>query len=87
MLNLSTLMMVLNAASLLVSVITMVYVIVLMKKFKAQSRRDGNMAGLGQASSAKEEKPSLETGVVFCRTCGNQYDSSLKVCPNCKTKR
>jgi uncharacterized membrane protein len=89
MISLSVLLLVLSTVSLIVSIVTMVFVIVLMNKFQQQSRREGGrLSGTGQDASARESaKSSPETGVVFCRTCGNQYDSNLKVCPNCKTPR
>jgi hypothetical protein len=88
MISLSVLLLVLSTVSLIVSIVTMVFVIVLLNKFQKQSSREGGrLSGAGQEIFAKAAKPSSETGVVFCRTCGNQYDSTLKVCPNCKTPR
>ena len=32
-------------------------------------------------------KKNVVVGVVFCRNCGQEYDSTSFSCPNCKTHR
>lgn len=75
-----SLMILLIAASLLFNVITCGLVIVLMRKLKENGKQ---ILGSEEAAASI----SVESGVVFCRTCGNGYDSTMKVCPNCKTPR
>lgn len=76
----SSLMMSLIIAILIINLITLVLVIVSINKNKSGSiPRDQN--------APKQTKSSAQSGVVFCRNCGNQYDSTITACPNCKTPR
>ena len=50
------------------------------RPYTNQSFEANNQAGLfGQPAGV------AETGIVFCRNCGNQFDSTFPVCPSCKT--
>lgn len=77
----NTIMMILIVACFIMNLITMILVIVSMKRNKLVSYiKEQNAAA--QVAPAAEE-----AGVVFCRNCGNPYDSTIKVCPSCKTPR
>jgi rubrerythrin len=73
-----TLIIVLVSACLLVNLITLAVV------FLSHNRRqaDEQDAKLQVAAAL-----SPVQGIVFCRNCGNQFDSTLDVCPHCKTTR
>jgi rubrerythrin len=73
-----TLIIVLVSACLLVNLITLAVV------FLSHNRRraDQQDAKLQVAAAL-----SPVQGIVFCRSCGNQFDSALDVCPHCKTTR
>jgi hypothetical protein len=77
----------LTIASLVVNLITMILVIVsLLKIGKNKSVQVEQPASI-QVASSKEQKPAKVSGVVFCRNCGNQYDSSQSACPSCHAQR
>ncbi|MEO2076670.1 MAG: hypothetical protein ABGX20_14970 [Bacillus sp. (in: firmicutes)] len=83
----SSLVIVLLVASLLVNLVTLVLVIVLFRK-----NRVGAAAGTGTGAGRKEDSGADQaaaavSGIVFCRGCGNQYDSINAACPSCKTVR
>ena len=81
----STLIIILLAASLIFNIVTMILVIGLVKKNKSMNITEEHYF---KKTIAEEKKQYAdETGVVFCRNCGNQFDSTLKVCPDCKTPR
>jgi rubrerythrin len=74
-----TLIIVLVSACLLVNLITLAVVILSHNRRRA----DEQDAKLQVAAALS---PSAQ-GIVFCRNCGNQFDSTLDVCPHCKTTR
>lgn len=85
----SSLVIVLLVASLLVNLITLVLVIVLFRKNRAGAAAG---TGTGTGASRKDDSGSVQaaaavSGIVFCRGCGNQYDSINAACPSCKTVR
>lgn len=41
----------------------------------------------GTADISYSANNSVGGKVVFCKKCGNQYNSECKVCPSCGTKR
>lgn len=73
-----TLIIVLVSACLLVNLITLAVVILSHNRRRA----DEQDAKLQVAAAL-----SPVQGIVFCRNCGNQFDSALDVCPHCKTTR
>ena len=78
----STLIIILLAASLIFNIVTMILVIGLVKKNKSMTITEE------QNHSVEAKKQHVEeSGVVFCRNCANQFDSTLNVCPDCKTAR
>ncbi|MBY0099710.1 hypothetical protein [Mesobacillus maritimus] len=84
----STLMLWLLIASVVLNLITMVFVIILfgrMRDLKRSLQQEPHAKGEGAAP--KQAAPSTLGGIVFCRHCGTQHDSSEEVCPNCKTPR
>nr|WP_263324558.1 hypothetical protein [Neobacillus sp. Marseille-Q6967] len=79
MLEESQLIVPLLIAIFVVNLITMILVIVSMKK-----KSDGQVKkAAAQVAAASQTKVSAVTGIVFCRNCGNQYDSTLNKCPKC----
>ncbi|MEH7436894.1 hypothetical protein V7182_05315 [Neobacillus drentensis] len=81
----TSLVIVLLVASLLVNLITLVIVIVLFKKNGMGADRKEGRGGSAQVKAAASTAPV--SGIVFCRACGNQYDSISPACPSCKTAR
>lgn len=77
----SSLMIIFMIASLLINLITMIFVIMSFKKIKQGSNEKVMNAPVPASHSA------AVSGVVFCRQCGNSYDSTLSACPNCKAAR
>lgn len=77
-----TLIIVLVSACLLVNLITLAVVILFHKSKRANERA----ARLQVAAAVSKEAPRVQ-GIVFCRSCGSQFDSRLAVCPYCKTTR
>ncbi|MDR6121362.1 hypothetical protein QFZ87_000959 [Bacillus sp. SLBN-46] len=69
-------------ASLVVNLVTMIVVIVSFRRKQLGAAGQREASGSVQAAAA-----SAVTGIVFCRACGNQYDSTSPACPNCKTAR
>lgn len=81
--NNETLIIALVAAGLIVNIITLVVVLT-----KRKNPTHSATAQINPGHIAPSLAGSAETqGVVFCRSCGNQYDSALNACPNCKTAR
>jgi rubrerythrin len=74
-----TLIIVLVSACLLVNLITLAVVIL------SHNRRRANEQDAKLQVAAALLSPVQ--GIVFCRSCGNQFDSALDVCPHCKTTR
>ncbi len=72
-------------ACLVLNLVTLILVIVSLRQNKSGAIAKGGSAGQGTASKAGQ--PQGGAGIVFCRNCGNQYDSSLSVCPSCKVPR
>jgi predicted Zn-ribbon and HTH transcriptional regulator len=62
-----------------VNLITLIVVI------KNKSSVIGKVEQKAGVKVAAAEQPVQ--GIVFCRSCGNQYDSTLAACPHCKTAR
>lgn len=79
MLENTSLMLIIMIASLLLNLITMIVVIMLFKKVKPSSRAKAASTSVGATHSV--------AGVVFCRQCGDSYDSTLLACPSCKAAR
>jgi predicted Zn-ribbon and HTH transcriptional regulator len=74
----------LTITSLVVNLITMILVIVMLtKKNSIQAEQRASE----QVAVSKESKQAKVSGVVFCRNCGNQYDSSQSACPSCHAQR
>lgn len=74
----------LTIASLVVNLITMILVIVsLTRKRSIQVEQQAS----AQVAASKQTKPAEVAGVVFCRNCGNQFDSSRSSCPSCHAPR
>jgi membrane protease subunit (stomatin/prohibitin family) len=74
----------LTIASLVVNLITMILVIVsLRKKRSIQVEQQAS----AQVAASRQSKPSEVSGVVFCRNCGKQFDSSQSACPGCNVPR
>lgn len=67
-------------AILIVNLITMILVIVSLRK---RSSGQENKTAV-QVAAAKQTQTPAVTGIIFCRNCGNQYDSTLSGCPNCR---
>jgi predicted Zn-ribbon and HTH transcriptional regulator len=72
----------LTIASFVVNLITLVLVIVMLTKKKSSV-----VEASTQVAASKEQKQVKVSGVVFCRNCGKQYDSSQSACPSCHTQR
>lgn len=81
----TSLVIVLLVASLLVNLITLVIVIVLFRTNGAEASRKEGRGGSAQVEAAASTAPV--SGIVFCRACGNQFDSTSLACPSCKTVR
>ncbi|ALC89403.1 hypothetical protein AM500_06100 [Bacillus sp. FJAT-18017] len=77
-------LLILVGVSLLVNFITLGMVISLRKKVGGNS--SATVSKKSKAHSA-EAAAAIEAGVVFCRNCGAQYDSTRTVCPHCETAR
>ncbi|MCA1055189.1 hypothetical protein LCM10_09330 [Rossellomorea aquimaris] len=73
-------------ASLLLNVITLFTVVRLVRKNKAGSSKSIGGAATETAATTTNVFSS-EAGAVFCRNCGDQYDSTSAVCPSCHTRR
>ena len=78
----TSLVFVLLVASLVVNLVTMIVVIVSFRRKQLGAAGQKEASGSAQAAAA-----SAVTGIVFCRACGNQYDSTSPACPSCKTVR
>jgi predicted Zn-ribbon and HTH transcriptional regulator len=72
----------LTIASFVVNLITMVLVIVMVTK-----KRSIQGEASTQVAASREQKQVKVSGVVFCRNCGKQYDSSQSACPSCDAQR
>ncbi|MDR1067556.1 MAG: hydrogenase maturation nickel metallochaperone HypA [Clostridiales bacterium] len=75
------------ALNTLIGLLSLAGVIILLFKGRSVSNyvsSDKTMAG-GVQKKPSPSDVEVASGVVFCRNCGNQYDSSSAVCPNCKT--
>lgn len=83
---------------LLTNIMTMIFVVVSMKRNKPSKGlvKEYQMtsvqtaaAGLGSGSGSGSDQGRgyADSGVVFCRNCGTQYDSANSACPRCKTAR
>lgn len=71
--------------NIIVSVATLTMVIVLLTKKRTTNNNSVQPVKDSMVSQTIITQQSHESGVVFCRNCGNQYDSSVAVCPHCKT--
>jgi predicted Zn-ribbon and HTH transcriptional regulator len=74
----------LTIASFVVNLVTLVLVLVLLTKKKSSVVEQKAST---QVAASKEQKQVKVSGVVFCRNCGKQFDSSQSACPNCHTQR
>jgi uncharacterized paraquat-inducible protein A len=74
----------LTIASFVVNLVTLVLVIVLLTKKKSSGVEQKAST---QVAASKEQKQVKVSGVVFCRNCGKQYDSSQSACPSCQAQR
>ncbi|MEH7251982.1 hypothetical protein V7111_07635 [Neobacillus niacini] len=77
----------LTIASLVVNLITMILVIVSLTKSGKKSTIQVEQQASAQVAASKQTKPAGVSGVVFCRNCGKQYDSSHSTCPSCQAPR
>ena len=68
--------------SILINIVTMILVIKKRSSAAGDSRR-----GVSVGEPVSPDKPVYEAGVVFCRNCGNQFESTEKVCPGCRIPR
>ncbi|MCM3055929.1 MULTISPECIES: hypothetical protein [Bacillaceae] len=71
---------------LIINLTTMILVIILLKKIKRKIMENVEN-GIAEIAGTNETKDSAVLGVVFCRNCGQQFDSLKTVCPHCKTPR
>src|SRR4051812_46007016 len=89
----STLILGLVAVSLLINLITLILVIKSTKRNKIVQVQDAAFEQSAAAQSTipvqanSEPKAPSQAGIVFCRKCGKQYDSTQAACPSCKTAR
>lgn len=83
----STLMLGLLIASVALNLIIMVFVILIFRKMNSKSSANQEQSAIGEAAATRQTNPSTIEGIVFCRNCGTQHNSSDAVCPNCKTPR
>ncbi|MGM0903001.1 MAG: hypothetical protein ACQEXB_18130 [Bacillota bacterium] len=83
----SSLMLWLLIASLALNLMTMIFVILLFRKMNSLSSAQQEQSAKVEVATTKQTNPSGVEGIVFCRNCGNQHDSSEVACPNCKTPR
>lgn len=81
--NNETLIILLVAACLIVNIITLVVVIT---KNKNQPKLINEHIDPDQIAPSPVLSSTVQ-GVVFCRNCGNQFDSTMNECPHCKTPR
>lgn len=76
---------------LLMNIITMILVIVLIKKKKTskdlEKEYQVSSVQIAAATGSDQGKGYADSGVVFCRSCGTQYDSANSACPVCKSER
>lgn len=53
-----------------------------------QMRRNGtSRSAPRRVKRGKSMTDTEQTGVIFCRECGVQFDSNLGACPSCKPPR
>lgn len=83
--NNETLIIVLVAACLIVNLITM-FVVISSYKNKTRSNVSEQLRSVKIAPVTENGSSSVQ-GIVFCRKCGKQFDSSLMECPHCKKAR
>jgi hypothetical protein len=82
--NQETLIVVLVSACLIVNLITLTVVFLSRKSLRATAAINEQNAKLQVAAALSKEQGQ---GIVFCRNCGNQFDSTLDVCPHCNRAR
>lgn len=68
------------AAALVVSIVTLVNVV----KLRRAERKEAPGSMVSPLGTSVRE---VESGNVFCRSCGNMYDSTFGACPACHTPR
>lgn len=68
-------------AALVISILNMIKI----KKQNASINTLGKNVSIGNQD--RDANAGSNTGVVFCKNCGNQYGMGLTVCPYCGTKR
>jgi NADH:ubiquinone oxidoreductase subunit K len=83
--NNETLIIVLVSACLIVNLITLI-VVILSRKTKLAVANVAEEAVIQVAAAQSQAAPPVK-GIVFCRGCGNQFDSTLDVCPHCNRAR
>jgi hypothetical protein len=76
-----TLIIVLVSVCLIVNLVTLVVVFLFYKSMRAVTIVNNQVS-----ASLSKEVPPVQ-GIVFCRNCGNQFDSILDVCPHCNRAR
>jgi hypothetical protein len=76
------LLIVLVGLSLLLNIITLGMMFSLRKKLGRWTLEARHVS-----TSTEEAATAIEVGVVFCRNCGAQFDSTRPVCPHCETVR
>lgn len=78
---------------ILLNIVTMILVMISMKNAKLRTglvkeyQLGSTQIGSASESGLGQSRGYSESGVVFCRSCGAQYDSANSACPICKTAR
>ncbi|GGA79644.1 hypothetical protein [Ornithinibacillus halotolerans] len=71
---------------IIISIILNITIIVMISKGKSAGSQNTGVP-TEKVNTTFTQKSGIEVGVVFCRNCGQQYESTSKACPNCKTAR
>lgn len=69
--------------SLSVNVITLLIVL----RLRSNAIKKKEPVSAPTRAKVNPKKPAVDVGVVFCRNCGNQYESTEGLCPSCGTPR
>ncbi len=68
----------------LVLLVNIAILILLIIQMRRNSTNRSNPRRMGRGKTVPDDE---QIGVVFCRKCGAQFDSNLKICPVCKPPR
>ena len=79
----------LSIANLFMNLVLLICIlVVLFRKRKPQETSEANEFSTTPTLEVNSQSRSSKVvGVVFCRNCGKQYDSSLSSCPHCSGNR